>query len=383
MKPRVLFLARTRYRLPLTKTLQRRFDALAEVLDWRQFGTSLDGKTVRTDRFTLVRPFPFGMLEGAAFYAAFPARVVRELRAFRPDLVIVQGAQDTALTLLARRLARVGAPIVYDVHGDWRNDTRVYGSPLRRVLSPLTDRLAAHAVRHADGVRTVSGFTSGLVRELGVEPAATLPRLHGPRAVHVAARLPPLPDRPEALFVGVLERYKAIDVLAAAWPAGGGRASRSPASTSSAAARSRTLVASTSWPSAGRVCWTRQLSTEGVARALDAATLLVLPSRGEGMGRVIVEAFCRGRGVVGTDAGGIPDLVRDGVSGLLVPVDDADAPRRSPRARCSADRRAGRPISVRRRTRPSTALGGVTRGVRARIRELVDRVLRRPTAETR
>ena len=43
------------------------------------------------------------------------------------------------------------------------------------------------------------------------------------------------------------------------------------------------------------------------------------------MGRVVVEAFCRGRAVIGTDAGGIPDLVRDDANGLLVPVGDADA----------------------------------------------------------
>jgi hypothetical protein len=43
------------------------------------------------------------------------------------------------------------------------------------------------------------------------------------------------------------------------------------------------------------------------------------------MGRVLVEAFCRGRAVVGTRAGSIPDLVEDGVSGLLVPPDDPQA----------------------------------------------------------
>ncbi len=52
---------------------------------------------------------------------------------------------------------------------------------------------------------------------------------------------------------------------------------------------------------------------------MDDAWVLVLPSRSEGMGRVLVEAFCRGRGVVGTRAGSIPNLVEDGVSGLLVP----------------------------------------------------------------
>jgi glycosyltransferase involved in cell wall biosynthesis len=51
----------------------------------------------------------------------------------------------------------------------------------------------------------------------------------------------------------------------------------------------------------------------------------VLPSRSEGMGRVLVEAFCRGRGVVGTRVGSIPDLVRDGENGLVVPAEDERA----------------------------------------------------------
>jgi glycosyltransferase involved in cell wall biosynthesis len=59
-----------------------------------------------------------------------------------------------------------------------------------------------------------------------------------------------------------------------------------------------------------------------VARALDDAWVLVLPSRSEGMGRVLVEAFCRGRAVVGTRVGSIPNLVVDGVSGLLVEPGD-------------------------------------------------------------
>ena len=40
---------------------------------------------------------------------------------------------------------------------------------------------------------------------------------------------------------------------------------------------------------------------------------------------MLVEAFCRGRGIIGTRAGSIPDLVVDGVSGLLVEPDDPSA----------------------------------------------------------
>jgi glycosyltransferase involved in cell wall biosynthesis len=64
------------------------------------------------------------------------------------------------------------------------------------------------------------------------------------------------------------------------------------------------------------------LDPPDVSRQLDDATLLVLPSWPEGLGRVIIEAFARGRGVVGTDGGGIPDLVTDGVEGFLVPPFD-------------------------------------------------------------
>ena len=71
--------------------------------------------------------------------------------------------------------------------------------------------------------------------------------------------------------------------------------------------------------------WRESLTTEEVARALDEATVLVLPSRSEGMGRVIVEALCRGRPVVASRVGGIRDLVRDGENGSLVEPGDTDA----------------------------------------------------------
>jgi glycosyltransferase involved in cell wall biosynthesis len=58
---------------------------------------------------------------------------------------------------------------------------------------------------------------------------------------------------------------------------------------------------------------------------LDDSTVLALSSRSEGMGRVAIEAFSRGRPVVGSAVGGIPDIVQDGHNGLLVPPGDADA----------------------------------------------------------
>ena len=242
------------------------------------------------------------------------------LREFRPQAVVCQTPYEGAAALLARRLARVPARVIVEVHGDWRTSTRLYGSSSRRVLGGLGDAVAAAALRRADAVRTVSPFTAGLVRELGVEPAADFPAYMDLEPF--VAPPQPLPEQPVALFVGVLEAYKNVDGLAAAWRLA---APRVPdASLHVVGKGTRTDVAETLVRDCG-ARWDRELSSAEVAAAMDAAWVLVLPSRSEGMGRVLVEAFCRGRGVVGTRAGSIPDLVADGESGLLVAPDDPAA----------------------------------------------------------
>src|SRR5262249_4722711 len=58
---------------------------------------------------------------------------------------------------------------------------------------------------------------------------------------------------------------------------------------------------------------------------LDESTVLVLPSRSEGMGRVVVEAMSRGRAVLATRVGGLAELVDDGRTGVLVAPGDTRA----------------------------------------------------------
>jgi len=53
--------------------------------------------------------------------------------------------------------------------------------------------------------------------------------------------------------------------------------------------------------------------------------IFVLPSLNEGMGRVLVEAMAAGLPIVASRVGGIPDLLKDGQTGILVPPADATA----------------------------------------------------------
>lgn len=67
------------------------------------------------------------------------------------------------------------------------------------------------------------------------------------------------------------------------------------------------------------------LDGAGVQRELAGSRALVLPSFAEGLPVVIMEAMAQGRPVVTTLVAGIPELVRDGVDGWLVPAGDLDA----------------------------------------------------------
>lgn len=323
MKPRVLFVSRERFRLPLTGAQSRKWNALAQVIDARVLAAAPKGWPTRDERFHLVGPASPRPVDGLLYYVLLPWRIARELRDFRPDAALVQGVHETVAFLIARRLVGSRTRVILDVQGDWHEATRLYGSRLRAVLSPANDALAPIAVRGADAVRTVSTQTTGLVTALGVTPAMVFPSYVDADAF--LARPPAsLPDRPRATFVGVLERYKAFDTLAAAWrlaaPVLPG-AVLHIVGDGTMRDRARSLVEDLP----AQTEWSERLTAEEVSTAMDDAWLVALPSRSEGLPRVALEAACRGRAIIGGNRAGIPDVVRDDVNGLLVDPDDADA----------------------------------------------------------
>jgi glycosyltransferase involved in cell wall biosynthesis/2-polyprenyl-3-methyl-5-hydroxy-6-metoxy-1,4-benzoquinol methylase len=319
-RPKVLFVGSTAYDLPLPSGLARKWDAVSERLDVRVVARA--GRIDSPDpRFRLL-PAPFGRLHGPTFFASLPAVVTQEIWRFRPDLVIAESPYEAMAALPGRRL-HPRPKLLVELHGDPTAATRFYGSRGRRLYAGLADRVALAGLRRADATRAVSSSTAAIARRAtGREPVAVFPTYFDLESFQ--SEQSPLPRRPRASFVGALQRYKNPTALAGAWRL---VASRLPEACLVVVGDGpqRPVVDALVAEFPLNVEAIPRLSPSGVARVLDQSTLLVLSSESEGLPRVVLEAFARGRPVVSFDVGGIADAVKSGRNGLLVPPGDIRA----------------------------------------------------------
>jgi glycosyltransferase involved in cell wall biosynthesis len=73
-----------------------------------------------------------------------------------------------------------------------------------------------------------------------------------------------------------------------------------------------------------RVLFCGEVAREKAFELLSKCKLFVIPSRNESFGVVILEAMAFGKAVVATSVGGIPEIIKDGETGFLVPPDDPE-----------------------------------------------------------
>ena len=91
------------------------------------------------------------------------------------------------------------------------------------------------------------------------------------------------------------------------------------------------LASESATPNSADIIFTGKLSPEALANEYRTANVFTLPaivdSKGdtEGLGVVLIEAMELGLPIVASNVGGIPDVVVDGVSGILVPEKDPQA----------------------------------------------------------
>jgi alpha-maltose-1-phosphate synthase len=133
------------------------------------------------------------------------------------------------------------------------------------------------------------------------------------------------PDRPAVVFVGRITRQKGLPYLLRAAEALPPEVQlvlcAGAPDTPEIMAEVTALVEALRTRRDGVVWIERMLPREELVAVLDACTVFACPSVYEPLGIVNLEAMAVGLPVVGTATGGIPEVVDDGVTGWLVPID--------------------------------------------------------------
>jgi len=250
-------------------------------------------------------------------------QVAERARADRFDLLHTHGFKENLVGLLAARMARI--PIVSTAHGfslafrrlelyrrldllllrAFRRVLAVSG-PVRRELiaaglRPERVRVVHGALDLADFLAQVDSDADGVRRSLSIDPGCPL--------ISFAARLSP--EKGHAFFLRAARKVLDHRPEARFLVIGEGPLRSELERTASALSLDEGL----------RFLGFRT----DVATLISISDLVVLPSVKEGLPDVLLEAAALAKPVIASQVGGIPEIVRHGVTGLLVPPADPEA----------------------------------------------------------
>lgn len=232
----------------------------------------------------------------------------REIERFRPDVI------NASFLIPSGQIAvRHAVPAVVTAHG-----SDAYSWPKRR--AGLL-HAAREAIVKATRVTAVSDYIRRCVQDIAQRPVDVIwngadERFFYPRD-RAEARIDfnLSPDRPVIVFAGNVLRAKGVYELV---DAAATLCDLRPIVVIAGAGEDQTPLSARAGELRVDLRMLGRLEPERVGALFGAADVVVLPSYGEGLPNVVCEAMLAQQAVVATNVGGIPEIVDDERTGLLV-----------------------------------------------------------------
>jgi len=234
-----------------------------------------------------------------------------------PILAAAATARRAHIPLLITPFVHLGTP------GD-RSILRYYTMRHQIGLLNAAARVLVQTRLEGDALRGLGVGAARIVQAgVGVHPE----RVAGGDAARFRAQHGLAPDLPLVLFVGALARDKgAITLLdATARLAAQGQDLRLVLIGATALADFEAAYAALPATARARVLLLGFAADETKRDAYAACTVFAMPSRTDTFGITYLEAWLYGKPVIGATAGGVPEVIADGVDGYLIPFGDSAA----------------------------------------------------------
>lgn len=251
----------------------------------------------------------------------FARRAISVVRAEQPDVIHLHSSFAGALRPLLAMLSRGPRPaIVYCAHG-WAFNMRTQAWKRRaytlaeRALAPFADRTICisdfeyrSAIAHGLPPRKLALIENAIASDMPTAPDVPL--------LYDASRL-------NLLFIGRFDVQKGFDIAEAAMERLHGVPVVLHAVGACVISDGSTIPGHrTSTDNILHYGWQDRSAVYGF---IEKADVLVIPSRWEGFGIVAIEAMRQGKPVIATAVDALPDVIQDGVTGLIVPPEDPEA----------------------------------------------------------
>jgi len=266
--------------------------------------------------------------EMAGYIATSFLPALRHIRKWKPDIIHAHFAVPTGALALACRVL-TGRPYVLTAHlGDLPGGNPDQTDGLFRILNPIIRPVW----KNASGVSASSSFAAGLAREsYGVDPRIILNGI----SMRGKAAIARSPSRPlELAAIGRFNPQKnfpwmirALSGCTFPWRLTliGDGAQREEIETAIRECGLRARIRLMGW-----------VPEDTMREVLARTDILLMPSTSEGNPVAAIEALKLGVAVLGSNVGGLADLIEDGKNGFAVPI-ESPVPFQEKLARLAAD----------------------------------------------